>query len=1112
MVAQDDFRQAQGSVRELEQRKASGSMHRLLKRQLQRHMGRDFQLDAAWAPFFEAISSYYQEIEQERELLENALAVNTDELNAVNERMRSQNTELTRTMLNTLSDGVYATDLQGKLTFMNAAAEVILGYPEHELIGCSVHGVIHHRHADGSDFPVEHCPLLRVYRDGVSVEGEGHFIRQGGQFVPVSYRSRPLLQDGRIIGSLVSFQDITQQQEAEAKIRLQQAALDSAANMIVISSREGVIEYVNPAFSAVTGYSAEEVVGQHTRILGSGSQDQTFYQTLWRTIVNGHVWENELINRRKNGEHYTEQMTITPIKTDGEVTHFVAIKRDITEESAIRTRLKLVSMAVDSINQGIMISNVPKSGERTVVEYVNSGFSRMMGYRSNEVQGKPVGDFLRGPRTDSGKLDLMREALRRGDDHTMQNVYYRKDGSAFDVELQAAPVRDQDGRLTHYIGVFSDISLRRQAEDALRDAHDQALAASQMKSDFLSNMSHEIRTPMNGIIGMTDLLLDTPLDVEQREFSEAVRDSANALLTIINDILDFSKVEAGKMEIEMTDFSPVRLVEGVGELLAVKAHEKKISLMTFIEPSLPTMLRGDPTRLRQVLLNLVGNAVKFTDQGEVVICAVHDEASAMLRFQVRDSGIGMSPEIQVRLFQAFTQADSSTTRRYGGTGLGLAISKQLVELMGGNIGVTSTVGEGSTFWFNVPYQVSEHQTPAHVTHRDLSNLKVLVVNDLRTDREIISRYVRSWGMNCDACPGAREGLELMAQALAVGAPYDIAVLDYAMPGMDGIQMGCALRINPAFNHTRLVMLTGYDQRFLFDEAKEAGFSVCLTKPIRQSELHDALATEIHERTLAAAPVTAEHRLVAEAVTSEAARKLILLVEDNAVNQRLAQHHLMKRGYAVHTVSNGQEGVDAARTLPYAAILMDCQMPVMDGFEATRVIRLNEQGGRRRPIIAMTANAMQGDRERCLEAGMDDYISKPISPQQLNTVLARWVAQEDTAEAAVDQFDYAYLEELFGDKSSACELLEAFHASTAELLARLPQAIEQRQAASASSMAHEIKGTCANLGLKLMARQAEIVELGAPQGQWEEAAAAIARLLELFAKIEREIVQYRGSLP
>lgn len=1085
-------------------------MHRLLKRQLQRYLGKDFEPDAALLPFLEAIGGYYQEIEQERVLLENALAVNSDELNAVNEQLRTQNAELTRTMLNTLSDGVYATDLHGHLTFMNSAAEHILGYSEHELIGQNIHGVIHHHHPDGGDFLAERCPLLSVYRDGASVEGESHFIDRDGRFVPVSYRSRPLVQDAAVVGSLVSFQDIALQQASEAKIRLQQAALDSAANMIVISSVGGIIEYVNPSFCAITGYRADEMVGQHTRILSSGLQDREFYQTLWRTILSGRVWENELINRRKNGELYTEQMTITPIKTDGVVSHFVAIKRDITEESQIRTRLKLVSMAVDSINQGIIITSAPSPDRVPTIEHVNDGFTRMTGYRAEELIGRPTRDLLSGERTDVGKLEALRAAMRQGEDFTIEVVYYRRDGSAFDVELQAAPVRDNEGVLTHYIGVYSDISVRRQAEAALREAHDQALTASRMKSEFLSTMSHEIRTPMNGVIGMTDLLLDTPLDSEQKEFAGAVRDSAQALLTIINDILDFSKVEAGKMEIEVTDFSPVRLVEGVAELLAVKAREKKISLMTFIEPALAPMLRGDPTRLRQVLLNLLSNAVKFTDKGEVVMCAVRDEATGMVRFQIRDSGIGMSPEIQARLFQSFTQADSSTTRKYGGTGLGLAISKQLVELMGGRIGVTSAEGEGSTFWFTLPYQSSDAPMPEIMSHRELSNLRVLVVDDQHTDREILSRYIRSWGMSCDAAASGREGIELMQQAQVAGRQYDIAILDYAMPGMDGIEMGRALQANPAFSQTRLVMLTGYDQRHLFEEAKLAGFSVCMTKPVRQSELHDALAQEVNGHLVEAAVPKTHEEVAPLAVVAapEVERKLILLVEDNPVNQRLAQHHLAKMGYTVHTVNNGAEGVEAAKTVPYSVILMDCQMPVMDGFEATRAIRIAEQGESRRPIIAMTANAMQGDRERCLDAGMDDYISKPINPQRVSEVLARWMSPREESE----HLDLKYLEDLFGDKAATCELLEVFHSSTADILRRLPMAIAQQQAESVRSMAHEVRGTCGNLGLRRMAEVAGAIEADAPKAQWDSAANAADKLQRLFASVEQDIVQFRGNSP
>ncbi|WP_051937820.1 PAS domain S-box protein [Ferriphaselus sp. R-1] len=1092
-------------------------MHRLLKRQLQRAMGRDYEPDERLLPLLDAINTYYQEIEQERLLLENALEVNTAELNAVNEKLRAQNAELTRTMLNTLSDGVYATDLRGNLTFMNTAAEAILGYSEQQMLGRPVHQIIHHRHPDGADFPADECPLMKVYRDGQSVEGDDAFINCHGDFIPVSFRSNPLLQAGDVIGSLVSFRDITRQEEAEARLRLQRAALDSAANMIVIASVGGVIEYVNPSFSRVTGYQPEEVVGQHSRILNSGKQDREFYQTLWQTVLSGRVWENELINRRKNGELYTEQMTITPILEGGRVTHFVAIKRDITEEYRIKTHLKLVSQAVDSIVQGILIIDHPTRDGTSIIQHVNQGFELMTGYRTEELIGHPTSDFLRGPQTDIRRLEELREAMRRGDSLSQENVYYRKDGSSFHVELQTAPVRDENGNLTHYIGVLTDISLRRQAEEALRQAHDQALEASRMKSEFLSTMSHEIRTPMNGIIGMTELLLDTELDTAQREFAATVRDSGQSLLTIINDILDFSKVEAGKMEIEVTDYSPVRVVEGAADLLAVKAREKKLSLMTFVEPELPAMVRGDPTRVRQVLLNLMGNAVKFTEQGEVVLSVTYDAAANEMRFTVRDTGIGMPREVQSRLFQAFTQADSSTTRKFGGTGLGLAISKRLVELMGGEIGVSSVEGEGSSFWFTLPCQSSEAAVQAPHVMVEASSLRVLVVDDLATDREILTRYIRAWGMHCDAVDSAAHCLVALHQSHAGGRPYDIVLLDYAMPGMDGVQLARAIRSDRAHDVTRMLMITAFDQRNLMQEARAVGVGICLIKPVRQSELHDALLDAGHSKLAASIepvahkPVEMAPKPTALPTTDAAEQKLILLVEDNRVNQRLAQHLLAKMGYAVHIVSNGLEAVDAAERLPYDVILMDCQMPVMDGFEATRAIRAAERGKSRRPIVAMTANAMQGDRERCLEAGMDDYLTKPVNASRMTEILARWLAQPAVPHSIeFDRLDFTRLLELFGDKESASEVLGIFVDSTSQLLARLQLAQNQRQVEDARRIAHEIKGTCANLGLGRMAQAADTAEQAAAAGDWRKSVEAATLLQGLFHRVEADIVQYCGD--
>ncbi|MDD2925116.1 PAS domain S-box protein [Rhodoferax sp.] len=906
------------------------------------------------------------------------------------ELQREQNA----TILDTLNDGVYATDLNGHFTFINAAGERILGWTASELTGQSSHQMIHHLHLDGTDFPQETCPLITVLQRGASLDGEDHFIHRNGRFIPVSYRSKPLMQDGRVTGSLVSFHDISERIESEALIRLQRAALDAAANMILISDRSGLIEYVNRAFCQTTGYTEDEVLGQSTRILNSGLQDNAFYQSLWAVLLSGHAWEGELSNRRKNGEVYPEQMTITPILNDGQITHFIAIKRDISEEVRTRTRLRLVETAIQEIDQGIYIMDALVHDEGPIIQYVNAGFSHITGYSAQEAVGTHAG-FLY-TRTDAYKLGLMQQAMRQGTNITLEMNYQRKDGSLFVGELHLSPVHGDSGCVSHYIGLLSDIGLRKQAEAALRDARDQALENSRLKSEFLSTMSHEIRTPMNGIIGMTDLLLDTKLDEEQREFTGIVRDSAQTLLVIINDILDFSKIEAGKLEVEITDFSAALVVESTVELLLSKAREKSLNLSSFVDPALPTQMLGDPTRLRQVLVNLIGNAIKFTESGEITVRVTRSttETAPTIRFEVTDTGIGIPSHTQTKLFQSFTQADSSTTRKYGGTGLGLAICKRLIELMGGHIGVNSEPGKGSTFWFTLPLESSS------------------------TARQM-----------------------------------------------------------------------------------------------------DLLSPHHTEPTTETASIS---------IPRQGTRHLILLAEDNQINQKVAELQINKLGYALQIVANGQQAVDAvlaaaAGNAPnFSAILMDCQMPVMDGFEATAAIRKAlGTDAKRIPIIAMTANAMQGDRELCLAAGMDDYLSKPIDPEQLRNLLEKWTtpATTDSPPTAMETevlpksagphsiINFDLLHDYFGDEPQIIKgMLELFQTTTSDLLVKLRSAIDTRDSNAICALAHEIKGSSSNIGIQSLALIASQLETTAAIQGWDTTTALLQELEDASHKLNDAIAQ------
>ncbi len=775
-----------------------------------------------------------------------------------------------------------------------------------------------------------------------------------------------------------------QRRSAEEGLSKLSVAVEQSPASVMITDTQGTIEYVNPRFCEVTGYTAEEAIGQNARILKGGKKPDASYKELWDTILAGKVWTGAFENRKKNGELYWEEASICPIRdAGGAIRHFLAVKQDITE--------------------------------------------------------------------------------------------------------------------------------RKEAERALQEAHDkleqrveertwELVKASQAKSEFLATMSHELRTPLNGVIAMNELLLGTKLDDKQRRHAWLAKTSGDTLLALINDILDFSKIEAGKIELECIDLDLQHVMEQATVSLASKARGKNLELICVVHPNVPRRVRGDPGRLQQVLLNLINNGIKFTERGEVVIRATAEsesESHATVRITVTDTGIGIPPARRDRLFQSFSQIDSSTTRIYGGTGLGLAICKQLVELMGGQIGFESEPGRASTFWFELKLEKqAAGVASARIIPDELRRIRILVVDDNSTEREILREQLQYAGLECQTAADDEQALAKLHEARVAETPFGLAIIGMQMQETHGTELARTIKADPSLHDTVLMLLTSTANCDEVEELKSLGFAGLLSKPVRQSELPGAIVEAVISAGADSSSIRRDLEIPFSATAANPLKTRtrgarILVAEDNEIGQEVAVAILDQAGYDCDVVSDGKQAVEAALTGKYNVILMDCQMPEMDGYEATRLIR--KRGGARAssggqpapiPIVALTANALKGDRERCLEAGMDDYVTKPLDAERLIQVIESLLDSEDNsmadpqaqpngarepaleADGPANQsapippaaFDYDALLKRWGGKRDFADMLIAkFREQAPAEVEKLEQSISAGDAEETMHVAHGLKG-------------------------------------------------------
>ncbi len=1042
-------------------------------------------------------------------------------------------------LVESLPQHILRKDTKGRFTFANQRFCQMLGRPLSELV-------------DKTDFDLYpenlarkyHADDMRVMQGGQTLDTVEENRTPDGRRLFVHVIKTPVYDaNGQLAGIQGIFFDVTRWKELEEELARERdllaALLDNVPDRIYFKDRQSRFLRLSRAMTQLFGVrDAQEVIGKDDFAFFTEEHARPAFEDEQEIMRTGVAMIDKLEKETLQQGRLTWALTTKmPLRDqEGKITGTFGISRDITKlievETALRTAEEKYRTIFEKAVEGIFQST-PDGRYLSV----NPALARMYGYGSPEEMIRAFTNIGLQLYVDPSRRDeFIRSMTEEGRVTGFEAQVFRVDGQVIWISENARAVYDEHNNLSFFEGTVEEITARKQAEFERERARLAAMQSTQLKSQFLANVSHEIRTPLNGIIGMTGLLLDTPLGHEQRDFAETIRKSSEALLDIINDLLDFSKIEAGKLKLEELTFDLRETMEATVDLLASRAQNKNIELFCWQDNEVPEWVHGDPGRLRQVLLNLIGNAVKFTEAGEVVVRVEKEKEEGeitFIRFSVKDTGIGIAPEALSLIFQAFVQADGSTTRRYGGTGLGLSISKQLVELMRGNLQVESVPGQGSLFWFVLPLTTAR-PTEADVAaahQRAMVDQSVLVVDDNETNRRILEHQLTAWKMRVDLATGAHQALDLLRAKQKTGHRYDFIILDMQMPDMDGWHLAQKIQEEGLAPQTPITMLTSIGHRLAEEEMAEAGITNCLYKPVKQSRLYDSLLSHpVRERIPnPALPAPKPAPSPAPPLPTGTKHLRILLAEDNLVNQKVVRLMMQKLGLATTTVTTGRQVLAALERGTFEILILDCHMPEMDGYETASEIRrqANRSAIERTLqcipyVIALTANALEGDREKCLAAGMDDYITKPVSPEAFIKALQRGgIAPQETAEPTLPPptpeepptepiLDLSVLDRLRafaipGEPSPVAELVDLFINDMPAHLASMDRAEKRQDVAAFKAAAHSLKGSSRNMGaMRLAALCAQAEEL-CRAGQAAEVWPLRERIQDSFEQSARALV-------